>query len=96
MWVGNTMYYVSDQTNKVSNIHKMDVATKAITAVTTFADVDVINPSTDGEHIVFLHDGYLNVLDIATGTAKKITVQVAADDWASRRGSSTRKSISTG
>ena len=84
MWVGNTMYYVSDQTNKVSNIHKMDLATKAITAVTTFADVDVINPSTDGEHIVFLHDGYLNVLDIATGTAKKITVQVAADDWASR------------
>ncbi len=81
MWVGNAMYYVSDQTNSVSNIHKYDFSTKAVTAITNYDDVDVISPSTDGESIVFLHDGYMHLLTLSTGTARKLTVNVTTDDW---------------
>jgi tricorn protease len=84
MWIGNAMYFVSDQTNTVSNIHKCDLATKSVSPVTTFDDVDVIMPSTDGENIVFLHDGYIYLYNIASGSEKKITIQVATDDWATR------------
>lgn len=84
MWVGDAMYYVSDQTNGVSNLHKYDLRTKQIVPLTSFDDVDVMMAATDGAHIVFLHDGYLHQYDIATGKVQKITVRVATDDWASR------------
>ncbi len=84
MWVGNAMYYVSDQTNDVSNLHKLDLATKTITPVTSFSDVDVMMPSSDGTHIVFLHDGYLHLFDISAGTDKTLSVQVSTDNWATR------------
>ena len=81
MWVGNVMYYVSDQTNDISNLHKLDLSTKSITPVTSFTDVDVISPSTDGTNIVFLQNGYLHIFNIASGTEKKLTIQVSSDDW---------------
>ena len=84
MWIGNTMYYVCDQTNNVSNLHKMDLATKTIVPVTTYDDVDVMMPSTDGENIVFMHDGYIHLLNIANGTVKKLSITVPSDGWAIR------------
>ena len=84
MWIGDAMYYVSDQTNGVSNLHKYDLKTKQITALTSYTDVDVMMAATDGEHIVFMHDGYLHQLDISSGAVRKIPVTVATDDWASR------------
>jgi tricorn protease len=44
----------------------------------------VMMPSTDGSTIVFVHDGYLNLLDVATGTIRKITVNAASDRWMTR------------
>ena len=84
MWIGDAMYFVSDRTNGVSNIYKENLSTKKADEITTFADVDVMMPSTDGETIVFVHDGFLHLLNVATGDVKKISVQCPSDRWALR------------
>ncbi len=85
MWIGNDMYFTSDRgADGITNLYKENLQSKAITPVTTYADVDVMMPSTDGRTIVFLHDGYLNLLDVASGTVKTITVNVASDRWMTR------------
>ncbi len=81
MWIGNNMYFVSDRTNGISNLYKEDLSTDNITELTNYSDVDVMTPSTDGKQIVFLHDGYLNVMDVSTGKVNQIKVDVPSDNW---------------
>ena len=71
MWVGDAMYFVSDRTNGVSNLYRENLATKAIDEVTTYSDVDVMSPSSDGETIVFLQDGYLHLLTSQAGKQRR-------------------------
>jgi len=84
MWIGDYMYYVSDKNNGIANIYSMNLATKEIAQVTNYTDVDVIQPETDGRSIVFMHDGYINVLDVATKTVKQISITIPSDRWALR------------
>ena len=81
MWIGNDMYFVSDRTNGISNIYKEDLLSDSITELTHYGDVDVMTPSTDGKNIVYLHDGFLNVMNVKTGNVKQIKVDVPSDDW---------------
>lgn len=94
MWIGKYMYFVSDRDNSghnngsnyngIANIFKQNIETKEITQITKFDDVDVITPSNDKDQIVFLHDGYLNVLDTKTDQITKISVNVRSDKWEMR------------
>ncbi|MCI0516043.1 S41 family peptidase [candidate division KSB1 bacterium] len=82
MWIGDQMYYVSDQGPQgIANIYRYDFATKKIEAVTHYTDFDVQMPASDGQKIVFLHSGYLQLLEPATGKIQKITVQLPTDRW---------------
>ena len=38
-------------------------------------------PETDGERIVYVQDGYLNVLAIKDGTTKKLPLDLPSDRW---------------
>ncbi|RPI05831.1 MAG: hypothetical protein EHM64_05195 [Ignavibacteriae bacterium] len=84
MWIGNAMYFVSDRTDRVANIYKYDFSTKQVSQMTKYTDVDVIRPETDGSQIIYLHDGYLNIFDVATGQVKIITVTIPSDRWTLR------------
>ncbi len=84
MWVGSTMYFVSDRTNGIANIFAQDLATHVITPITSYDDFDVMMPSTDGTSIVFMQKGYLHVLDIATRTIRRLTVTLPTDRWITR------------
>ncbi len=85
MWIGdNTMYFVSDRTNGISNLYKEDLSTKNISEITSYSDVDVMMPETDGQNIIFMHDGYINVLDLKTNKITKLTVNVDSDRWVLR------------
>ncbi|HSQ79424.1 MAG TPA: protease, partial [Candidatus Bathyarchaeia archaeon] len=84
MWIRGLMYYVSDQTNGIANFYTMDLASKAIKPVTSYADFDVMWPSTDGASIVYVQDGYLHVYDAASAKDAKIAVTVPSDRWALR------------
>lgn len=84
MWIGTTMYFVSDRTNGIANLYAQDLATRAITPVTTYGDFDVMFPSTDGTSIVFMQNGYLHVLDVATRSIRRLTITVPSDRWLTR------------
>ncbi len=81
MWIGNYMYYVCDSTNGISNIYRRDLSGGQVTVLTHYSDVDVMTPATDTKEIVYVHDGYLNVMDVATGETKQISVAVPGDRW---------------
>ena len=81
MWINDDMYYVSDRTNGISNLYKENLRTKKIDELTHYNDVDVMTPSTDHKNIVFLHDGYLNVMNVKSGRTKQIVVNISSDKW---------------
>jgi tricorn protease len=84
MWIGSTMYFVSDRTNGVTNLYAQDLTTGSITPVTQYADVDVMMPSTDGTSIVFMYSGYLHLMNVASRAMTRIRVDVPSDRWATR------------
>ncbi len=82
MWVGDTMYFVSDRGPKgIANLYGRDFTTGDVEQVTDFADLDVHMPSTDGKHIVFVQAGTLKALEVATCTVREIPVEVPSDRW---------------
>jgi len=84
MWVGGLMYFVSDRTNGIANLYTQKVGTKDVKQVTSYGDVDVMMPNTDGRSIVYMQDGRIHVYDVAAGRDAKIAVQVPSDRWALR------------
>jgi len=84
MWVGDTMYFISDRGNGISNIYAQKIGIKEARPVTTYADFDVMWPSTDGQTIAYIQNGYINLLDVKSGQSKKTTVLVPSDRWALR------------
>jgi tricorn protease len=82
MFVGETMYFASDRdANGITNLFSQDLKTKTVRQITKFTDFDVMWPSTDRKRIVFVQNGYLNLLDPNGGTPKKITLRIPSDDW---------------
>jgi len=84
MWIGETMYFVSDRGNGIANVYPQKIGAKDVRPVTAYADFDVMWPQTDGQTIVYVQSGYLNLLDVAGGKARKIAVMIPSDRWALR------------
>jgi tricorn protease len=82
MWIGGIMYFVSDRgEGGVANLYAQDLETKAVTQVTRHEKYDVMMPETDGERIIYLQDGYLQLLDVKGGSTKKMPVSLPSDRW---------------
>ena len=82
MWVGAAMFFGSDRSpDGVTNLWAQDLETGALRQVTSYTDVDVMAPSTDGQGIVYVHSGYLYLLDAAGGAPRKLPVRIPSDDW---------------
>jgi len=84
MWAGGLMYFVSDRTNGIANLYTQKLGAKDVAQVTAYDDFDVMMPQTDGRSIVYVQDGRLHVLDIASGKDARIAVRVPSDRWALR------------
>ena len=71
MWIGDTMYFVSDRgADGITNIYAQDLEDRRGPAGDDVHEkFDVMMPETDGERIVYVQDGYLYVLDVAAGSA---------------------------
>jgi tricorn protease len=82
MWIGGKIFFVSDRgENGIANLYAYDFATKAVEPVTRYGDFDVQMPSTDGKRIVYLHSGYLFVLDPSDNVPRPVSVQIPTDGW---------------
>lgn len=84
MWIGDEMYFVSDRTNGISNLYVQNLRTKQITQLTFYKDFDLMMPSTDGNNIIFVQNGYLNVFNLSARSITKVEVNAPSDRWALR------------
>lgn len=80
MWIGQKMYFVSDR-DRIANIWVQEIGGKEARPVTRFKDRDVMWAETDGKNIVFVQDGYLQVLDIASEKTRRVEIAVESDRW---------------
>jgi tricorn protease len=81
MWIGESLYFVSDREGGIANIYRQNIKSKTVTRVTGHEKYDVMMPETDGERIVYVQDGYLNLLAIKDGTTKKLPLDLPSDRW---------------
>jgi tricorn protease len=80
MWVGNTIYYLSDQgTEKRYNLWSYDIDNKIAAQLTTFSDVDVHFPAAGPTDIVFEAGGKLYLMDLASKKYEEVTINVITD-----------------
>jgi tricorn protease len=85
VWLGNRIYFLSDR-DWVSNVWWYDVGTGDLEQVTRFTDVDVKTLAGHGDVLVFEQDGWIHLLDPATGAARKLDVTIRSDfPWAMPR-----------
>jgi tricorn protease len=82
VWMGNTVYFLSDR-DWAENIWAYDVGTGALRQLTHETDVDIKWLSAAGGALVYEHDGWIKVLDPATGQSHQVNITVHGDfPWA--------------
>lgn len=85
MWIGNTVYFLSDR-NHVVNLFAYGVDTKQLTQLTRHDDFDIMNASAGTDAIVYEQAGYVHLLDTRTGQTRKLNIEVTGDlPWARPR-----------
>lgn len=79
MWVGDTVYFISDKNQNTINLYAYDTKTKRTEQLTRFTDADIKWPSTDGKNIAFERDGYLYTYDLGSKKVERVTPTVRGD-----------------
>jgi tricorn protease len=82
MWVGNTVYFLSDRDN-TTNVYAYHTDTKKVDQLTHHTDFDVMTASASSDAIVYEQAGYIHLLDTKTGQSKQLAIDVSGDlPWA--------------
>ena len=86
MWIGEAGYFASDRGDHGKlNLYRIDPDSGAIDALTAHQDWDVRWPADDGVgRIVYTHGGALRILDVDSGSDRRLTIRVP-DDGINRR-----------
>lgn len=84
MWIGNSIYYVSDRNLGTVNLYRHDLASRRDTQLTRHSDSDIKWPSTDGKSIIWEREGHAVIFDIATGRESNFVPMVRSDFVAAR------------
>ena len=79
LWVGNSVYYISDRDNNTLNLWRYDVNSKRNTRLTNNTDGDMNFPSTDGKTLVYERLGGIGVFDLATGKDSVFVPKIRGD-----------------
>jgi tricorn protease len=79
MWIGNSIYYNSDKDGKF-NLYAYNTGNAKTTQVTTNKDWDIRWPSSDNnDRIIYERDGELEIFDVNSKKAAKLTISVPND-----------------
>ncbi len=85
MWYQNSMVFVSDRgPNKVCNVFMKNLTTGAVQQLTHYNKLDVMMAGHDGSRMVYVQNGILHVLDVATASVQNLSVTVPSDRWRMR------------
>ncbi|HKY27356.1 MAG TPA: PDZ domain-containing protein, partial [Pyrinomonadaceae bacterium] len=78
MWIGNTVYFLSDRNHTV-NLFSYRTDTKQLTQLTKHDDFDIMNATSGADAVVYEQAGYIHLLDTNSGRSQKLNIQVTAD-----------------
>jgi tricorn protease len=78
MWIGDRICFLSDR-NGEFNLFSYNVIGGEVQQLTSHDDFPVLKASAANGMIVYEQAGYLHSFDTGTGTARKLTVAIAAD-----------------
>jgi len=82
MWVGDTIYFLSDRSRTV-NLFSCRAGARQVTQLTHHDDFDIMNASAGPDAIVYEQAGYIHLVDTRTGQARKLNIEVTGDlPWA--------------
>ncbi|HEY7232908.1 MAG TPA: PDZ domain-containing protein [Gemmatimonadaceae bacterium] len=82
MWIGNTVYFVSDR-NFTANLFAYHLDTKKTEQLTHHDDFDIQNASAGPDAIVYEQAGYVHLFDVKTGQTRRLDIEVKGDlPWA--------------
>jgi len=79
MWIGNTLYFVSDRSDTKLNLYSMSPQGGEARKLTQFTDLDILWPSAGSDAIVFEKGGAIWRFDPASGQAQPVPIRVASD-----------------
>lgn len=79
MWIGDTVYFVSDRNDTKLNLYAISPQGGEPRKLTNFSDFDVLWPSAGSEAIVFEKGGAIWRFDPATNTANQVPIRIASD-----------------
>jgi tricorn protease len=78
MWVGDTIYFVSDRTN-TANLFGYDTKTRKITQLTKYEKYDIKSASATDDAIVFAQGGAINLYDLKSNQSSAVDVRITGD-----------------
>ena len=82
MWIGNTVYFVSDR-NYTANLFAYRLDTRKTEQLTRHDDFDIQNASAGADAIVYEQAGYIHLFDVRTQQAHRLEIDVKGDlPWA--------------
>ncbi|HEV8195110.1 MAG TPA: protease, partial [Gemmatimonadales bacterium] len=82
MWVGNTIYFISDR-DFTGTLYAWTEGAKDIKQLTHHDDFDVMNASAGPGAIVYEQAGDIHLYDLKTGQSQKVAISVTGDfPWA--------------
>src|SRR5262249_48874692 len=82
MWVGNTVYFLSDRDHTV-NLYAYRADTKSVAQITPYNAYDIKSASAGSDAVVYEQAGYLYLLEAKSGQPRRLTVEVSGDfPWA--------------
>lgn len=82
MWIGNTIYFVSDR-NFTANLFSYDTGSKQVKQVSNHNDFDVMTASAGSDAVVYEQAGYIHLVDAKTGKSQQLNIEVTGDfPWA--------------
>lgn len=79
MWVGDTLYFLSDRDDRTFNIYRHDAADNSVTRVSAEREWDILAASAHGGRIVYAAGGRLKELDPASGSARPLPIDIQPD-----------------
>ena len=85
MWIGESIYYLSDREDWKVNLWRYDLASRTHTRLTSFTEFDCKWAHAGSGKIVFENGGWIYLLDPRDGLARKISVQLPDDERRARR-----------
>lgn len=84
MWIGNSLFFISDRNQRTVNLYRYDLADRRVEQLTAFDDGDIRNPATDGKRIVFERNAALHLYDVATRRWRVLNPDIRFEKLAAR------------